>query len=145
MTEKSRLVVLNDAQWAVLAPLIDECRPRGKTEPVALRQTIEAIVWRHQTGGIRTERNGAACLLIWCPGGERRKPSSAGTIWVFGNGFSTWPRSAAWRWAWFFSMERRSGRTTKRRERQKTGDLERSAMGVKPLAVLAAATARKPA
>src|SRR3954467_1342385 len=50
MTEKSRLVVLNDAQWAVLAPLIDECRPRGKTEPVALRQTIEAIVWRHQNG-----------------------------------------------------------------------------------------------
>src|SRR6187549_885430 len=24
--------------------------PRGKTEPVALRETIEAIVWRHQNG-----------------------------------------------------------------------------------------------
>ena len=50
MTEQSRLVVLSDEQWAVLGPLIDECRPRGKTEPVALRETIEAIVWRHQTG-----------------------------------------------------------------------------------------------
>ena len=48
MTEQSRLVVLNDEQWAVLGPLIDECR--GKTEPVALRETVEAIVWRHQNG-----------------------------------------------------------------------------------------------
>src|SRR4051794_2422275 len=50
MTEQSRTVVLNDDQWGVLGPLIDECRPRGKTEPVALRETIEAIVWRHQNG-----------------------------------------------------------------------------------------------
>src|SRR3954452_15052854 len=50
MTEQSRLIVLSDEQWAVLGPLIDECRPRGKTEPVALRETIEAIVWRHQNG-----------------------------------------------------------------------------------------------
>jgi transposase len=50
MTGKPRRVVLNDEQWAVLEPLIDECRPRGRTEPVALRETIEAIVWRHQTG-----------------------------------------------------------------------------------------------
>ena len=50
MTEQSRLVVLSDEQWAVLGPLIDECRPRGKTEPVALRETIEALVWRHQNG-----------------------------------------------------------------------------------------------
>src|SRR3954451_16505415 len=50
MTERSRLIVLSDEQWAVLGPLIDECRPRGKTEPVALRETIEAIVWRHQNG-----------------------------------------------------------------------------------------------
>jgi transposase len=50
MTEKSRLVVLSDDQWAVLEALIDECRPRGKTEPVALRETMEAMVWRHQNG-----------------------------------------------------------------------------------------------
>jgi transposase len=50
MTEQSRTIVLSDDQWAVLGPLIDECRPRGKTEPVALRETVEAIVWRHQNG-----------------------------------------------------------------------------------------------
>jgi transposase len=50
MSEKSRLIVPNDEQWAVLEPLIDEDRRRGKTEPVALRETIEAIIWRHQNG-----------------------------------------------------------------------------------------------
>ena len=30
MMEQSRLVVLNDEQWAVLGPLIDECRPQGR-------------------------------------------------------------------------------------------------------------------
>src|SRR5690349_2925510 len=50
MPRKNRLVVLNDEQWAVLKPLVDECRPQGKTEPVALRETIEAIIWRHQNG-----------------------------------------------------------------------------------------------
>jgi transposase len=63
MTEQSRLVVLNDEQWAVLGPLIDECRPRGKTEPVALRETIEAIVWRHQNGA--KWRSVPADLVPW--------------------------------------------------------------------------------
>src|SRR3954471_9400711 len=113
MTEQSRTIVLNDDQWAVLKPLIDECRPRGKTEPVALRETIEAIVWRHQ--------NGAACRPIWCPGGGRRKPSSAGATWASGNGSSNGSRNAALTWAWHFSTALRSGRTTKRRGRQKKG------------------------
>ena len=63
MTEQSRLIVLNDDQWAVLGPLIDECRPRGKTEPVALRETIEAIVWRHQNGA--KWRSVPADLVPW--------------------------------------------------------------------------------
>jgi transposase len=50
MIEKNRLVVVSDEHWAVLEPLIEACRPRGKTEPLDLRQTIEAIVWRHQNG-----------------------------------------------------------------------------------------------
>src|SRR3712207_7522691 len=65
MAEQSRLVVLNDEQWAVLEPLIDECRPRGKTEPVALRETIEAIVWRHQNGA--KWRSVPADLVPWWP------------------------------------------------------------------------------
>ena len=42
--------MLTDAQWAVLEPLIEACRPKGKTPPQDLRRTISAIVWRHQNG-----------------------------------------------------------------------------------------------
>ncbi len=43
-------MVLTDAQWAALAPLIERCRPRGKTPHHDLRRTIEAIAWRHENG-----------------------------------------------------------------------------------------------
>jgi transposase len=43
-------VMLTDAQWAMLEPLIEACRPKGKTAPRDLRRTISAILWRHQNG-----------------------------------------------------------------------------------------------
>ncbi len=42
--------MLTDAQWAMLEPLIEACRPKGKTAPRDLRRTISAILWRHQNG-----------------------------------------------------------------------------------------------
>ena len=42
--------VLTDGQWAVLAPLIEACRPHRKTQHHDLRRTIEAIIWRCQNG-----------------------------------------------------------------------------------------------
>src|SRR3954471_4033424 len=42
--------MLADAQWMSLEPLIEACRPKGKTQPKDLRRTISAIVWRHQNG-----------------------------------------------------------------------------------------------
>ena len=42
--------MLADAQWTKLEPLIEACRPKGKTPPQDLRRTISAIVWRHQNG-----------------------------------------------------------------------------------------------
>src|SRR4051794_4312541 len=42
--------MLVDAQWMSLEPLIEACRPKGKTPPQDLRRTISAIVWRHQNG-----------------------------------------------------------------------------------------------
>src|SRR5918997_6400286 len=41
---------LTDEQWAVPAPLVEACRPRGKRPPRDLRRTIGAIVWRHANG-----------------------------------------------------------------------------------------------
>ena len=42
--------VLADTQWAELAPLVEECRPRGKTGHRDLRRTVGAIVRRHRNG-----------------------------------------------------------------------------------------------
>ena len=42
--------MLADAHWMSLEPLIEACRPKGKTPPQDLRRTISALVWRHQNG-----------------------------------------------------------------------------------------------
>src|SRR3982751_529472 len=42
--------MLSDAQWMSLEPLVEACRPKGKTQPKDLRRTISAIVWRHENG-----------------------------------------------------------------------------------------------
>ena len=42
--------MLTDAQRAMLEPLIEACRPKGKTPPQDLRRTMSAILWRHQNG-----------------------------------------------------------------------------------------------
>jgi len=43
-------MVLTDAQWAVLEPLIEACRPHRKTQHHDLRRTVEAIIWRYRNG-----------------------------------------------------------------------------------------------
>jgi transposase len=42
--------MLTDGAWMDLEPLIEACRPTGKTAPKDLRRTLSAIVWRHQNG-----------------------------------------------------------------------------------------------
>src|SRR5215217_7389479 len=42
--------MLTHTQWGRLEPLIEACRPRGKTAPKDLRRTLSAILWRHQNG-----------------------------------------------------------------------------------------------
>ena len=42
--------MLTDAHWMRLEPLIEACRPKGKTSPQDLRRTLSAILWRHQNG-----------------------------------------------------------------------------------------------
>ena len=42
--------MLTDAQWTVLEPLVEACRPKGKTPPQDLRRTVSAILWRHRNG-----------------------------------------------------------------------------------------------
>ena len=79
MIEGSRPQVLTDAQWAVLAPLIEACRPPHKTEHHDLRRTIEAIIWRHDSGA------------KW-----RQIPAALGPWWMAAQTFSRWSRLGAW-------------------------------------------------
>jgi transposase len=71
--------VLTDGQWAVLAPLIETCRPKGKTKHLDLRRTIEAILWRHQ--------NGAKWRAI---------PAELGPWWRAAQTFNRWSKLGVW-------------------------------------------------
>src|SRR3954471_22007869 len=42
--------MLSGAHGMSLEPLVEACRPKGKTPPRDLRRTLSAIVWRHQNG-----------------------------------------------------------------------------------------------
>jgi transposase len=72
-------VVLTDEQWAALEPLLEACRPKGKTPPRDLRRTIEAIVWRHENGA------------KW-----RAVPAGLGPWWRAAQLFIRWSRLGAW-------------------------------------------------
>ncbi|KMO33622.1 transposase [Methylobacterium aquaticum] len=71
--------MLTDAQWAELEPLIEACRPKGKTPPQDLRRALSAILWRHQ--------NGAA----W-----RAVPAELGPWWHAVQIFIRWARAGTW-------------------------------------------------
>ena len=129
-------MVLTDAQWAALAPLIEQCRPRGRTPHHDLRRTIEAIVWRH--------RNGAE----W-----RSVPAELGPRWKAAQTFIGWARLGVWErlleaaqargvalgMAFLDGTSVRAHRKAAGAARK--GDLERSGTCVRRLADLAAAMA----
>ncbi len=71
--------VLSDEQWAVLEPMVEACRPKGKTPPRDLRRTIEAILWRCNNGA------------KW-----RAVPSELGPWWRAAQLFIRWSTLGAW-------------------------------------------------
>ncbi len=71
--------MLTDAPWAMLGPLVEQCRPKGKTPPQDLRRTIGALLWRH--------RNGAK----W-----RAMASEPGPWWRAAQSFIRWARLGVW-------------------------------------------------
>ena len=73
------MVVLTDEQWAALGPLVEACRPKGKTPPRNLRRTIEAIVWRHTNGA------------TW-----RAIPAEYGPWWTAAQLFIRWAQLGVW-------------------------------------------------
>ncbi len=71
--------MLSDAQWAELEPLVEACRPKGKTPPQDLRRTVSAILWRHQNGA------------KW-----RAVPAELGPWWRAAQVFIRWARAGVW-------------------------------------------------
>src|SRR4051794_4818342 len=51
MAVEQGIEVLTDAEWIVLWPLIEECRPRGKTQPRHLRRRF-----RQRSGRVARDR-----------------------------------------------------------------------------------------
>jgi transposase len=132
--------MLTDAQWNVLEPLVEACRPKGKTPPQDLRRTIEAILWRH--------RNGAK----W-----RSVPSELGPWWRAAQTFIRWARLGVWERLLSVVQERGvklgmaflDGTSIRARHKAagaaRKGDLQRSETAARRLAALVAAMGPRPA
>jgi transposase len=71
--------VLSDEQWSILEPMVEACRPKGKTPPRDLRRTIEAIIWRCDNGA------------KW-----RAVPAELGPWWRAAQLFIRWSKLGAW-------------------------------------------------
>ena len=71
--------MLTDAQWTVLEPLVEQCRPPAKKPPKHLRRTLSAILWRHDNGA------------KW-----RSIPSDLGPWWMAAQTFIRWARLGVW-------------------------------------------------
>ena len=71
--------MLTDAQWMILEPLIEACRPPAKVPLRHLRRTISAILWRHTNGA------------KW-----RAVPNELGPWWMAAQTFIRWSRLGVW-------------------------------------------------
>ena len=140
MTGNPGIHVLTDAQWAALESLIGEVRPLCKVPHEDLRQTIEAILWRHQNGAKR-----------------RSIPTELGPWWKAAQTFIRWARLGVWerllervqRRGVALGMAFLDGTDVRAHQKaagaEKRGPTTRGATAVKRLAALVAAMAPRPA
>ena len=68
-----------DDVWAVWEPLVEAARPKGKTKPLDLRRTLEAVVWRLNNGA------------KW-----RSVPPALGPWWRAAQLFIRWSKAGVW-------------------------------------------------
>ena len=131
---------MTDEEWAVLEPLINECRPPCKVPIKNLRQRIEGILWRHENGA------------KW-----RAMPAEYGPWWKPAQTFIDRSRLGVWerllervraRLGVALGMAFLDGTAMRAHQKAagaaKKGELQRNAMIVRPLAAHAAALGPKP-
>ncbi len=140
MTDNPGIHVLNDVRWAELEPLINEVRPHCKVPHEDLRQTVEAILWRHQNGA------------KW-----RSVPSELGPWSRAAQTFIRWARLGVWERLLDLVQQRGvalgmtflDGTNVRAQQKaagaEKRGPTARSAPAVRRLAARVAATAPRPA
>ena len=133
------MVVLTDAQWAMLEPLVEACRPRAKVPPSDLRRTVEAILWRCTNGA------------KW-----RAVPEELGPWWKAAQIFIRWARLGVWDRLLNLAQERGvelgmaflDGTNIRAHAKaagaSKKGDLAEAAEKVRRLGALVAALAPRP-
>lgn len=133
------MVVLSDAQWAELEPMVEACRPHAKVPPSNLRRTVEAIIWRCTNGA------------KW-----RSIPIELGPWWKAAQIFIRWARLGVWDRLFEMAQERGvelgmaflDGTSIRAHAKaagaSKKGDLAQDVEQVKRLAALVAALAPKP-
>lgn len=71
--------MLTNEQWLVFEPLVEACRPAAKVASPSLRQTMSAILWRHETGA------------KW-----RSVPQELGPWWKAAQTFIRWSKLGVW-------------------------------------------------
>ena len=71
--------MMSDERWLVLEPLVEACRPAAKVPSQTLRETMSAIVWRHQNGA------------KW-----RSVPQELGPWWKAAQTFIRWSKLGVW-------------------------------------------------
>ncbi len=132
-------MVLTDAQWTVLEPLVEACRPHAKVPPSHLRRTMEAILWRCT--------NGAKWRAI---------PAELGPWWMAAQTFIRWAKLGVWERLFEMAKARgvQLGMTfldgtnirahAKAAGAAKKGELEQNMMLAKRLGALVAAMAPRP-
>ena len=140
MTANPGIHVLSNARWAELEPLINKVRPPCKVPHEDLRQTIEAILWRHQ--------NGAKWRAI---------PGELGPWWRAAQTFIRWAHLGVWERLLDLVQQRGvalgvtflDGTNIRAHQKaagaEKRGPTARGATAVKRLAALVVATAPRPA
>ena len=132
---------MTDEEWAVLEPLINECRPPCKVPIKNLRHRIEGILWRHENGA------------KW-----RAMPAEYGPWWKPAQTFIDWSRLGVWerllervraRLGVALGMAFLDGTSIRAHQKAagaaKKGGVQRNAMIVRRLAAHVAALGQKPA
>ena len=134
------MMVLTDAQWTELEPLVEACRPHAKVPPSDLRRTVEAIIWRCTNGA------------KW-----RSIPAELGPWWKAAQIFIRWARLGVWDQLLAMAQERGvelgmaflDGTSIRAHAKaagaSKKGDLAHAVEQVKRLGALVAAMAPRPA